>query len=189
MIIVDIRNAQNLQPFVDRLVKSGYKWGSTHTITLEDFEKKECIYIDTLEKVLTHSSHYYAKDTGERIYLSKMITLNEYMENFSKEDLKPGMVVEYKSGERRLVVEINGELGLISNDMFAMLKSFNNNLTCDNNSGINVVAVYNPEMSSLSSMLQTKKLVWKKVKEVTLTMQEIADKFGIPVEQLKIAKG
>lgn len=32
------------------------------------------------------------------------------------------------------------------------------------------------------------KLLWEKPKEVELTMQEIADKFGVPVEQLKIKK-
>lgn len=188
MIIVDIRNVQNLQPFVNRLVKSGYKWSSGNIVGLEDFKKKECIYIDTLGKVLTHSSHYYAKDMGERTYLCKIITLNEYMKNFSKEDLKPGMVVEYKSGERRLVVEINGELSLISNGMFAELNTFNNDLTHDR-TNINIVAVYKTKPSSLSTMLETTDLIWKRPEEVTLTMQEIANKFGIPVEQLKIVKG
>lgn len=189
MIIVDIRKVQNLQPFVNRLVGSGYKWSSGNIIGLEDFKGKECVYIDTFKKELTYSSYSYAKDTCARTYLCKIITLNEYMKNFSKEDLKPGMVVEYKNGERRLIVDINGELCLISNDSFATLKSFNNNLTCDCNPNINIVAIYNPGMASLSSMLQTKGLVWKRPEEVTLTMQEIADKFGIPVEQLKIVKG
>lgn len=31
-------------------------------------------------------------------------------------------------------------------------------------------------------------ILWKKPKETVLTMQEIADKFGIPIEQLKIKK-
>lgn len=189
MIIVDIRNVQNLQPFVNRLVESGYKWSSGSIIGLEDFKGKECVYIDTLGKVLTHSFHCYAKDIGERTYLCKIITLNEYMKNFSKEDLKPGMVVEYKSGERRLVVKINSELSLISNGMFAELNTFNNNLTCDCNPNINIVAVYKTKPSSLATMLHTTDLIWKRPEEVTLTMQEIADKFGVPVEQLKIVKG
>jgi hypothetical protein len=189
MIIVDIRNVQNLQPFVNRLVNSGYKWSSNDVINLEDFKRKECIYVDTFKKELTYSSYSFAKDTGERIHLCKIITLNEYMKNFSKEDLKPGMVVEYKSGERRLVVEINGELSLISNGMFAELNTFNNDLTHDRNSYINIVAVYKTKPSSLATMLHTTDLIWKRPEEVTLTMQEIADKFGIPVEQLKIVKG
>ena len=125
MIIVDIRNVQNLQPFVDRLVKSGYKWSSNNVINLGDFIEKECIYIDTFKKELTYSSYSFAQYTGARIDLCKIITLNEYMKNFSKEDLKPGMVVEYANGEKRLVVEINGELSLISNGMFAELNNFN----------------------------------------------------------------
>ena len=188
MIIVDIRNVQNLQPFVDRLVKSGYKWSSNNVINLEDFKGKECVYIDTFKKELTYSSYSFAKDTGARIYLGKIITLNEYMKNFSKEDLKPGMVVKYKNGERRLVVDINGELSLISNGMFAKLNNFNNDLTYDCNSDINIVAIYKTEPDSLFRMLQTTDLIWKRPEEVTLTMQEIADKFGIPVEQLKIKK-
>lgn len=189
MIIVDIRKVQNLQPFVDRLVGSGYKWGSGSIIGLEDFKGKECVYIDTFKKELTYSSYSFAKDTGARVHLCKIITLNEYMKNFSKEDLKPGMVVEYKSGEKRLVVEINGELSLISNGMFAELNSFNKDLTHNRNPYINIVAVYETKPSSLSTMLQTSDLIWKRPEEVTLTMQEIADKFGIPVEQLKIVKG
>ena len=190
MIIVDIRNVQNLQPFVNRLVGSGYKWGNGSIIGLEDFIEKECVYIDTFKKELTYSSYSFAKDTGARIYLCKIITLNEYMKNFSKEDLKPGMVVEYKNSERRLVVDINSELNLIANNSFAMLKDFNNDLTCNNHSDLSIVAVYTPEIiESLSTMLRAKNLVWKRPEEVTLTMQEIADKFGIPVEQLKIVKG
>ena len=188
MIIVDIRKVQNLQPFVNRLVKSGYKWGSGNIVGLKDFKEKECVYINTFKKELTYSSYSFAEDTGERIYLSKIITLNEYMKNFSKEDLKPGMVIEYKSGEKRLVVEINGELSLISNGMFAELNNFNKDLTYDRNPHINIVAVYKTEPDSLSRMLQTTDLIWKRPEEVTLTMQEIADKFGIQVEQLKIKK-
>ena len=73
--------------------------------------------------------------------------------------------------------------------MFAELNTFNNNLTCDCNPNINIVAVYKTKPNSLYTMLETTDLIWKRPEEVTLTMQEIADKFGIPVEQLKIVKG
>lgn len=33
-----------------------------------------------------------------------------------KSDLKPGMVVEYANGERRLVIEFNNKLVLLGND-------------------------------------------------------------------------
>lgn len=105
-----------------------------------------------------------------------------------KSDLKPGMVIEYVNGERRLVVSINNELYLISSHMFATVKSFTDDLKCITNPDRNIVKVFQPEASSLSSLLNCNNCIWVRPKETVLTMQEIADKFGIPVEQLKIKK-
>lgn len=107
-----------------------------------------------------------------------------------KLDLKPGMIVEYANGERRLVVSINNKLYLISSHMFATVKSFSDDLKCDTNPDRNIVKVYQPkEASSLISLLNNcNNCIWVRPKETVLTMQEIADKFGIPVEQLKIKK-
>lgn len=106
-----------------------------------------------------------------------------------KSDLKPGMVVEYASGEKRLVVTINAKLYLISRASFADVKSFNDDLTCSGNSGINIVKIYLPrEAASLSALFECKNCIWERPKETVLTMQEIADKFGIPVEQIRIKK-
>ena len=106
-----------------------------------------------------------------------------------KSDLKPGMVVEYASKEKRLVVTINAELYLISRASFVDIKFYNEDLTCSNAPSINIVKVYQPkEASSLNALLQCNNCIWERPKEIVLTMQEIADKFGIPVEQLKIKK-
>lgn len=198
MIIVDIRKVQNLQPFVNRLVGSGYKWSSNNAINLEDFKGKECVYIDTFRKELTYSSYSFAKDTGARTYLCKIITLNEYMKNFSKEDLKPGMVVEYANKVKHLVVEINNEINLMGSDSFNRLSYYEDDLTIADKESDPVTAtnwridkVYIPvSMLSLKNMLDERFLLilWERPKEIILTMQEIADKFGIQVEQLKIKK-
>lgn len=105
-----------------------------------------------------------------------------------KSDLKPGMVIEYVNGERRLVVSINNELYLISSHMFATVKSFTDDLKCITNPDRNIVKVFQPEASSLSSLLNCNNCIWVRPKETVLTMQEIADKFGISVEQLRIKK-
>ena len=106
-----------------------------------------------------------------------------------KSDLKPGMVVEYANSEKRLVVAINAELYLISRSSFMDVKSFNEDLIYNSDSEINIVKVYQPkEAASLSTLLQCNNCIWVRPKETVLTMQEIADKFGIPVEQLKIKK-
>ena len=106
-----------------------------------------------------------------------------------KSELKPGMVTEYANGEKRLVVTINAELYLISRAMFADIKSFNEDLTCNSDPKMNIVKVYRPkEAASLSTLLQCDNCIWVRPKEVVVTMDEIAAKFGIPVEQLKIKK-
>lgn len=106
-----------------------------------------------------------------------------------KLDLKSGMVVEYANGEKRLVVTINAELFLISRASFAEVRSFNEDLTCNGDPKMNIVKVYQPKgAASLSTLLQCDNCIWERPKEIVLSMQEIADKFGIPVEQLKIKK-
>ena len=106
-----------------------------------------------------------------------------------KSDLKPGIVVEYVNGDKRLVVVINNELYLIDTHAFAVVESFNDDLECASNSDINIVKVFQPkEAASLSLLLGCTNCIWERPKETVLTMQEIADKFGIPVEQLKIKK-
>lgn len=107
-----------------------------------------------------------------------------------KSDLKPGMVVEYANGGRRLVIEFNDELFLLSNNSWADLMHYNSDLECSYNKDFTINKVYNPGyMQGLNSMLEDIHFcIWERPKSVELTMEEIAEKFGINVEQLKIKK-
>ena len=103
-----------------------------------------------------------------------------------KDYLKPGYVVEYDDGVRCILTQdVHGNVfGVeIHNDQhWATLKDLSH-----------IVAVY--QITSPSNLhyqvlfeSSTKK-VWEKPKEeIELTMQQIADKFGIDVNQLKIKK-
>jgi hypothetical protein len=105
-----------------------------------------------------------------------------------KSDLKPGMVVQYANGKKRLVTVINGELFLMGENMFSELHMFNDDLT-NRGSSLNIVKVFQPrEARSLTALLQCDNCIWERPKETVLTMQEIANKFGIPVEQIRIKK-
>ena len=74
-------------------------------------------------------------------------------------------------------------------EAYDIIKSFNEDLTCNADPKMNIVKVYQPkEAASLSTLLQCDNRIWERPKETVLTMQEIADKFGIPVEQLRIKK-
>ena len=186
IVIKDFDNDQ-LEYLLNYLINRGYKWCNKELQTIGDIkyfgnDKIEVLYLDPY--LLSYSSVKYLR---EHLSQYEVITLTDLP--MRKSDLKPGMIVEYASGEKRLVVTINNELYLISRASFADVKSFNDDLTYSNDLDINIVKVYQPrEAASLSSLLDCKNCIWVRPKETVLTMQEIADKFGIPVEQLKIKK-
>jgi hypothetical protein len=102
--------------------------------------------------------------------------------------LRSGMIVEYVSGERRLVTDLMGRLVLISEDGFQPLSDYNEDLIIDAcpYTTINKVGVSEPYC--LEVMLTRATIIWERPKEVELTMEEIAEKFNISVEQLRIKK-
>ena len=105
-----------------------------------------------------------------------------------KEHLRSGMVVEYLSGERRLIVDIRGELVLISEDGFKPLSEYNEDLTINDHPDVAINKIGLSCPSSLKGMFFKATIIWERPEAVELTMDEIAEKFGIPVEQLKIKK-
>lgn len=117
------------------------------------------------------------------------------MKEFTLKDLKPGMVVEYRNKDKRLVVLVSGELHFIgSNGVFPSIKEgYNDDLTYKVDDELDIIKVYKVEiLSALDTMFNTSnhclKLIWEREEVKEVTMQEIADKFGIPVEQLRIKK-
>lgn len=105
-----------------------------------------------------------------------------------KSELKPGMVIEYANGERRLVVEFRDKLVLLGADSWSDLESYNSDLECLYIKEHTINKVYNPlNMFGLASLLKYgHPCIWER--SIELTMEEIAEKFGINVEQLKIKK-
>ena len=183
-IIVKNLNNNQLNILVDYLVTNHYKW------RYSDVDKESITRSDILYMRDDNSLSYSSLETFEQCFKNdyELVVFNELIQ-MKKSDLKPGMVVEYASGEKRLVVTINNALYLISRASFADVESFNDDLTCSNNPDINIVKIYLPrEAASLSALFECKNCIWERQKETVLTIQEIADKFGIPVEQIRIKK-
>lgn len=180
-IIVNDLSESQLDILVSYLRSNNYRWLSSELNVLSII-RGEVLYIDN-DKILTFSG-LGCLDSNKQYY--KLVTFNELIQ-MKKSDLKPGMVVEYASGDKRLVTAINNELFLMGERRFCGLENFNDDLTFSDNPDINIVKIYQPkEASGLNTLLECKKCIWERPKETVLTMQEIADKFGIPVEQLKI---
>nr|DAX08815.1 MAG TPA: YycC-like protein [Bacteriophage sp.] len=102
-------------------------------------------------------------------------------------EIKPGMVIEIQDNDKELSYVVfpllNGRLGLICYNKSSwsaieyFIKYYSHKIIC-------IYDLTSEELGGLSRG----KVLWEKSKEVVLTMQEIADKLGIPVEQLKIKK-
>lgn len=127
------------------------------------------------------------------IYKRKDIMEKEFDVN----KLEVGMIVEYKTREKRIVLrDSEGNLFLSGIDsyksdmshfignteIYKVYKIISNSVT------LHDLLVGGKELELIWEKPKELELIWEKPKEVELTMQEIADKFGISVEQLKIKK-
>ena len=112
----------------------------------------------------------------------------------NKSDLKTGMRVEHRNGRMSIVV-----LGIDGGDRIVNERSrdgldyyddnFNNN---KNYHEFDFVRIYDkPDYIDIPNLFNIElkgELLWERQEPIELTMQEIADKFGVSVENLKIKK-
>lgn len=183
-IIVRNLNNDQLNMLIVYLVTNHYKWLYSG-VDKKSITRSDVLYMEN-DNSLSYSSLVTFKQCFKDDY--ELVGFNDLIQ-MKKSDLKPGMVTEYASGEKRLVVTINNELYLISRASFADVKSFNDDMTCSSNPDIDIVKVYLPrEAASLSTLFECKNCIWERPKEVIVTMDEIAKKFGCDVSQLKIKK-
>lgn len=104
---------------------------------------------------------------------------------FIKSDLKDGMVVEYRDGDRRMVL---GDK-LIGYDSWVDIVAFNDNLECKNNKDLNIDKVYNSDSHILKDYFKDKNLtlIWERNKKEEepakkMTVAEIEKELGYKVE-------
>lgn len=96
------------------------------------------------------------------------------------------MIVEYGSGDKRLVLSDAKGKFLAGIDKYNLDIEYIRNFTKIRK----VYKILYPSLLNalLNTLNDNLTLIWEKPRETELTMQEIAAKFGITVEQLKIKK-
>lgn len=115
----------------------------------------------------------------------------ENMKEFTKKDLKTGMIVELATGTRYLLVNdtligATGQMGF---------SHYNENLIYEGDSTYNINKVYLHEdhywgrgfKETLKSLCGAT-LLWERPKIIEMSVEEIAKKLGIPANQLRIKK-
>lgn len=102
-------------------------------------------------------------------------------------EIKPGMVIEIQDNDKELSYVVfpllNGRLGLICYNKSSwsgieyFIKYYSHKIIC-------IHDLTSEELGGLSRG----KVLWEKPKEIILTIDEIAEKFGCPAEQIRIKK-
>lgn len=107
-----------------------------------------------------------------------------------KSDLKPGMLIHYRDGRRRLVLDVDGDLMLIGNTGYNDLKSTQKDLTHIESSDLDIVEVRKPSkgctMGSLFIDNDCSRLIWRRLLSTKkMTMREVCEMAGCNVEIIK----
>jgi len=111
---------------------------------------------------------------------------------FTKDDLKIGYVVQLRNGDFRMVINSFKGAVFMSMDGFSMFGSYKKDLTIGGFEGkrdvIKIWGFADDIIQSLFIGTISRELLWERKEPKELTMQEIADKFGVDVNDLKIKK-
>lgn len=136
---------------------------------------------------------YCSANTRKDKTAVKVIEINNNI--MEKKDLKPGMIVELANGIQYVYLII-GKPVFISVDGFMKYEDYKNDLTFTRDNDWDVVKVYDSLKEGfgmgmkgliMKTIEMNPKPIWVR-KETTLTMDEIAKRFNIPVSQLRIKK-
>ena len=102
------------------------------------------------------------------------------MKEFTKADLKNRMVVEYRNGDRRMVVDDV----LIGYNGFVCLSAYNAYLEMKNRSlsEFDIVKIYNTICSLTEVADEDLSLLWQRQEVKEVTMAEVEEKFGCKVK-------
>lgn len=129
-----------------------------------------------------------------KIKLSRNIKEIKIMmrKEMKKSDLTSGMVVRLRDRSKRIVIETDKGLLFSGNGTYFFDGCLNDSMVRVKTPAIDVMEVYKvSEGSEIAKILDPDNdskltLIWKRPEVMEVTMQEVAEKLGIPVENLRI---
>lgn len=135
--------------------------------------------IDNIEEFLERT----AKIKG---FTYKRKDMETNKNSFTKENLQSGMIVEFRNGIKCLVVNNRETYFLLGINDYHLLDNYTNNLeSCVKD--FDIVKVYTHRCTgTLKFILEHNmhKLIWQR--KVVITKQEIANKFGVNINDIEI---
>ncbi len=179
-IAVHCKTEEEAKDFCKRMHEHGMKWCSGESYLKETYysECEETCYIRG-----EFSEYWYYKSNGYEI-----LEWSDYMQKeFTKSDLKDGMVVKYNDNcfGKRLVA---GGF-LIGEDGYADLGDYNENLK-SMVSDLEIVRVYKiKRMGKISSIMKNHnlELIWERKEPKKMTVEEMRQKLeGLTGEEVEV---
>ena len=169
-IAVHCKTEEEAKDFCKQMHEHGLKWCNGYSYILktyyETYEKRTCY-----TGYGTYSNYVYYTKQG-----CKILEWSDYMnKEFTKADLKDGMVVAYANGERRLVLNNF----LIGKDGYFDLSNYSENLKDKNSSDRDIVRVFKINIvTTLDYIFRTEnlELIWERTESKKMTTEEMRQK-------------
>lgn len=169
-IAVHCKTEEEAKDFCKQMHEHGLKWCIGYSYILdtnyEVYEKRTCY-----TGCGGYSNYDYFIEQGYKI-----LEWSDYMKKeFTKSDLKDGMVVAYANGERRLVLNNF----LIGKDGYFDLSNYSENLKDKNSSDRDIVRVFKINIvTTLDYIFRTEnlELIWERTESKKMTTEEMRHK-------------
>ena len=167
-IAVHCKTEEEAKDFCEKMHKQGMKWCSGESYLKETnykFCEEEMCYIRG-----EFSPYQYYKSNGYEI-----LEWSDYMQKeFAKADLKDGMVVEYRDGDRRLVIDKY----LIGKKAHYELSTYNENLE-NGYPGLTIMKVFKIRQRAILERIlddDNLELIWERTEPKKMTVEEMRQK-------------
>lgn len=119
----------------------------------------------------------------------------------TKNDIKPGMVVEFRNGVRAFVVKIEDsthreKIIFMEPNGFEYLDSYNENLVISDPKldlrKLDIMKIYDTNQRyglGINRILSDEvifKLLWQREETIEISLEDISKKFNVPISQIRI---
>lgn len=124
--------------------------------------------------------------------IGKIYIKNYTMKKFTKEDIKPGMIVVTEGGSYLALSVRGGEIYLVREEGFLRLKDYAEDLTLPDVPSlfdIKEVRIPNQDATTIHRVLQDFRcsvVLWKRSEKKRVSFEEVAQKFGVDPSELEI---
>lgn len=178
---------------IDKWLKK-QDWFDKFVENLEDKDYDKYLKLDNLSNFISGAFIWIDTPEGSDYWSRIDSTFIKWFYSKNPKDLlKTGMIVEYRDGQRRLVL-MDGINKFIHPAGHGPISNWNDELVCSKaNHIIEVIYEGYTDMTNHSNLYLDNilknpgKVIWRREPEVQeLTLQQIADKFNIDVKQLRI---